>query len=511
MKRISFSISLKVWLSVLILLAGYVFSVILVELMAIRMRDGMEHISSTLFPAASVTYDALSGFEKQVKFYEDAVMTGESAMIDNAAAEFEAVREDLQLFLGLKGLSELRRKEARQLLADLDRFTRNAGTIYARAAANGADTAVMQQVKQLAGTWQTLLGRLKLLSNGISDDLEQEIDMAARFFRQQQVYNLSVFAVVLIVSLGTIWLVTRRMIVRPIEGAVNRLRLVNREISEAARSGSASSSSLADGASEQASSLQETSSSIEELTAMTRQNAEYAGEARAMTERASQIVEQVNDQMVRLVAAMEEITTSSRETEKIIQLINDVAFQTNLLALNAAVEAARAGEAGAGFAVVADEVRSLAMRVSTAAENTGTLLDNTLNAVHNGNALTAATREAFQENVEISGKIRTLTEQIQASSREQAAGIEEINQTVARIDQVVQRNTDTAHQSAGAAETLAAQVEIMTDVVEELTALLRGGQLRRRIRLAGKRNAPRIGSEKLLPVLNPQNQGVNRR
>jgi len=93
---------------------------------------------------------------------------------------------------------------------------------------------------------------------------------------------------------------------------------------------------------------------------MTKQNADNANQANSLRQQVAQMLKEADRSMADLAQAMQEISTASSETQKIIKTIDEIAFQTNLLALNAAVEAARAGEAGAGFAVVADEVRNLA-------------------------------------------------------------------------------------------------------------------------------------------------------
>lgn len=189
---------------------------------------------------------------------------------------------------------------------------------------------------------------------------------------------------------------------------------------------------------------------------------------------ARQIVENVNAQMNQMAQAIVDITKSSEETGKIIKTIDEIAFQTNLLALNAAVEAARAGEAGAGFAVVADEVRNLAMRAAESAKNTTNLIENTIKAVKRGNELTQAAQEAFKKNVEISGKIGKLIEEIAAASQEQAQGVEQVNKAVAEMDKVPQSNAANAEESASAAEEMNAQAEQMKAHVRDLMALVGG-------------------------------------
>jgi len=263
-------------------------------------------------------------------------------------------------------------------------------------------------------------------------------------------------------------------ITRPLNRVMAGLSESSNQVAAASSQVSSSSQSLAEGASEQASSIEETSSSTEELSAMTKQNAGNAQQAKAMMAEATGIVDEVNRHMEQMVASIQEITNSSTETSKIIKTIDEIAFQTNLLALNAAVEAARAGEAGAGFAVVADEVRNLAMRAAEAAKHTNNLIENTVNAVNKGGAITAATQDAFRRNVEIAMKVNSLVNEIEAASNEQASGIDQINRAVNEMSKVVQNVASNAEESAAASEEMNAQAEAMKTHVQEL-ALVIGG------------------------------------
>ena len=263
-------------------------------------------------------------------------------------------------------------------------------------------------------------------------------------------------------------------IVKPIRKTVKGMTQGARRVASASAQVHSASQSLAEGASEQASSLEETSAYMEEMSSMTRQNADNAQQARAMMGEAKQIVQNVNLHMENMGKAVEEISRSSGETGKIIKTIDEIAFQTNLLALNAAVEAARAGEAGTGFAVVADEVRNLALRASTAAKNTSSLIEKTIEAVKNGKDLTLEAQNAFKKNVEVAGKIGKLVEEISAACQEQARGIEGVSKAVAEMDKVVQKNAASAEMSALAAEEMSAQAEEMKAQVHDLEAMIAG-------------------------------------
>ncbi|MGA2403654.1 MAG: methyl-accepting chemotaxis protein, partial [Syntrophobacteraceae bacterium] len=165
---------------------------------------------------------------------------------------------------------------------------------------------------------------------------------------------------------------------------------------------------------------------------------------------------------------------ASEKTQKIIKTIDEIAFQTNLLALNAAVEAARAGEAGAGFAVVADEVRNLAMRAAEAAKNTAALIEGNVKMIQTGADLAKSMGGEFSEVASSVLKASSLIREISEASREQAQGVQQINQAVAGVDKVVQENAANAEEAAATSTQLKEQAERMLHFVSRLMVLIEG-------------------------------------
>ncbi len=246
------------------------------------------------------------------------------------------------------------------------------------------------------------------------------------------------------------------------------------QVASASGQVSSSSQSLAEGASQQAASIEETSSSMEEMSSMTKKNAENASHANNLMIDTNQVVKKANESMGDLIQSMQDISSASEETSKIIKTIDEIAFQTNLLALNAAVEAARAGEAGAGFAVVADEVRNLAMRAAEAAKNTANLIEGTVKKVNDGSELVASTNEAFGQVAESAIKVGQIVSEISEASREQSNGIDQVNLAINEMDKVVQQNAANAEESASASEEMSAQAEQLREYVNDLIRLVTG-------------------------------------
>jgi methyl-accepting chemotaxis protein len=226
-----------------------------------------------------------------------------------------------------------------------------------------------------------------------------------------------------------------------------------------------SSTSLSQGATEQAGSVEELTASLEEITSQTTQNAQNAQSANMLAQEIKRDADAGNAQMAEMLHAMDEISTSSDNIGKIIRVIEDIAFQTNILALNAAVEAARAGQHGKGFAVVAEEVRNLAGKSSEAAKETTALIENSIHKVESGTGIAKKTAESLGHIVSGIAKTSELVSTISASSNEQAAALEQVSEGISQIAQVAQSNAATSEEGAAASEELSAQAHSLLESV----------------------------------------------
>jgi methyl-accepting chemotaxis protein len=208
---------------------------------------------------------------------------------------------------------------------------------------------------------------------------------------------------------------------------------------------------------QQAGALEETASSMEELTTTVRNNADNAGQANQLVQAASGVAGRGGEIVGKVVETMGSIEASSRQIVDIISVIDGIAFQTNILALNAAVEAARAGEQGRGFAVVASEVRNLAQRSAAAAKEIKELIGNSVDKVNLGTELVQQAGATITEVVESVGRVTDIMGEITAASREQSSGIDQVNEAINQMDRATQENAALVEEAAAAATSLQEQ------------------------------------------------------
>lgn len=244
-------------------------------------------------------------------------------------------------------------------------------------------------------------------------------------------------------------------VVEKLEGIIGDVRSGSNSIASAAQQVASSSSALSQGTSEQAAAAEETTSSLEEMSSSIQQNSENSRQMEQVALKGANEAEESGQAVTQTKDAMKSITQK-------IEIVDEIAYQTNLLALNAAIEAARAGEHGKGFAVVASEVRKLAERSQAAAKEISSLATNSVQvAEHSGKLL--------DELVPSIKRTAELVQEVAAASREQSAGVGQINKAMAQVDQVTQRNASAAEELSSTAEELASQAEALLEIMKYFT------------------------------------------
>lgn len=297
------------------------------------------------------------------------------------------------------------------------------------------------------------------------DEIETTVGIT---FLEILIFNIITLLVIVLISIFTVI----KNIVQSLNGITKDLDYSSKELGSAASELQAASEKLAEGSTEQAASIQETSSTLEETSSMVQHNQENTQQAAILANQSKQYASKSHQEMLQMINAMDDLQKSSNEIEKIIKVIDEIAFQTNILSLNAAVEAARAGDAGKGFAVVAEEVRNLAQRSAQAAKETESIIAKNIMLAQDGSEITKVVQSSIEEIDSQSKKVSDLLDEISVATKEQAQGVGQINKAVSQIETVISSNAQTAEESSAAAKNLFNQTITLNEVIEELKTII---------------------------------------
>ena len=248
---------------------------------------------------------------------------------------------------------------------------------------------------------------------------------------------------------------------------IKGIQHVSDEVSGAADQVASSSNDLADGATNQAAVVEELTATVAGVSEQVGKNSQSAKEISGRVDELGNAILESNGKMRDMVDSMNEINGASKENDKIIATINEIASQTNLLALNASIEAARAGEAGKGFAVVANQVNVLADQSAQAAKESATLIETSVKAVEKGMVIAGQTASQLQEVAENSQIITKEVTNIADTLETQTTEIQQINDGIEQINDVVQTNSATSEECAAAGQEMSSEAENLREMIRK--------------------------------------------
>lgn len=227
---------------------------------------------------------------------------------------------------------------------------------------------------------------------------------------------------------------------------------------------SVATETLAQKTSEQAESLQETTSTIEEITSIIALNVEKTKEVNKLTQDTSFKIKETGEDSKKLERAMTDIISSSKAIDNMINIIDDIAFQTNLLALNAAVEAARAGEQNRGFTVIAEEIRNLAKTSSTAAKEIKEKIKESEVKIAEGGKYIKQTLSNMTLVISDVEEIAIVMADITLSVTEQEKGLEHIKEAIFSLDNITQHNASIAEETSAITNELRTEANKLSNI-----------------------------------------------
>lgn len=490
---------------------------VLISLIGIRalnqLSDSMTQVVHVNVPRLKWAYSLRSDYRQAALRQQQFITADDKEEMETLEKQLHESNEliDKTFDLALKNASE----EGSKLLSDSQEHYKHwwEKSLQSRKAKITGDTVkalhIISEMKQLRlAADQNFVKLIELNTQKMdaANEVTEETTVRSRYL----LIFISLFSILCAITIATAVL---RATSKAIQQVISELNAGSLQVSSASQQIASASEQLSQATNEQAASLEETAASVEEMNSMVAKNSENANSASSISGRSQDAVNQGKRVIEKMVESMNAINRSSdgmaeivrviEQIDKKTKVINEIVNKTELLSFNASVEAARAGEHGKGFAVVAEEVGNLARMSGSAAEEIGSLLEDSISKVNTmvaetkrnvetGSQVTLECGEVFEEVVQNVTSVSGMTTEIASASQEQANGCAEITKAMNQLDQMTQQNASTSEECATAAEELSAQAEMMKTSVFHLIQAINGGRQGAAPEASHQAAAPRV-------------------
>lgn len=507
------SIAKKIWFSIIILIIGYFISMIFGFSRGVQTESLLLDVSNSLFPASQQSQAALTAFKEQIKFYENAVIIGDSSSIEAAQKKAIETTDNLQAILDKSNITGEKLNEVKNLIRFHSNFSSTANAVYSAMNSDSENGNNTEKITELADQTKILQKRLEVLTDSFSEELRSNLSSVRNATRKLRILNLTLFFVVAIGASILIFFIVKKSISEPLiktvkmirdiaegEGDLTRrldvtskdevgdlslwfntfinnlqrmiqniaknadiLKTASKELtdlsslmSDGANQMSGKSNTVASAAEEMNYNMDSVAAAMEEASTNTGMVATAAeqmtstiNEIAQNSEKAAIITNQAVAQAKKASERVEELGVAAKEVGKVTEAITEISEQTNLLALNATIEAARAGDAGKGFAVVANEIKELARQTAEATHD----IKQKIEGIQGTTAGTVSDIEQISKIIndvnEIVSTIATAVEEQSVTTKEIASNVVQVSGGIHDVNENVAQSSAVAGQIAG--------------------------------------------------------------
>ncbi|MBI5551454.1 MAG: methyl-accepting chemotaxis protein [Desulfobacterales bacterium] len=492
----SLTVGMKIWLSVSILILGYFATMIVGFILGQKTESRLSAASEALFPASVSSQVALSAYREQNKLFNDAVIMGDTEVLNGAKDKGHEIIKALESIVELPGITTERKAGLEKVLTKYKEFNASALSVYVRMAQGAQDKAVTDLAIQLGRQNVDLEKALQALTEEFGQDLKTALTDISNSTRRQRYTNLFVFLGVVVCATLFVSFIVRRFISKPIRDTVEMIKDIaqgegdltrrlaiqsNDEIGElvhwlnlfleklqaiikklAANTGMVDSaaSDLLSISGQMSSNAETTRTLANTVAGATEEMSQSLGQVAGAMDQSSNNTNMVASAAEEMSATIQEIAQNSEKARsisnsavaqaksagekmaalgkaaqdigKITETITEISEQTNLLSLNATIEAARAGEAGRGFAVVANEIKELAKQTAAATQD----IKGKINGVQ---STTASTVSEIDEITNVINKVNEIVAGIAAAVEQQSVATREIADKIGQASEGIQQ------------------------------------------------------------------------